>query len=112
MTEETDRPRVLRAIKKCLDDGDEFLAKAMDALDEIGKGSMGAGMTPLIGGYGMEDSKSNQTGQMFENDYTEPAFNTLSTRYKDGRANATHFKDEKAMTLLQDPEVMNHSFLT
>ena len=24
MTEETDRPRILRAIKKCLDDGDEF----------------------------------------------------------------------------------------
>ena len=29
MTEEIDRPRILRAIKKCLTDGDEFFVKAM-----------------------------------------------------------------------------------
>ena len=111
MTEETDRPRVLRAIKKCLDNGDEFLAKAMDALDEIGKGSMGFGMTPLIGGYGMKDPKSHYRGALFEIDSAERALIPLTTRYKDGRVNASHFKDEKAMTLLQDLEGMNYSHL-
>jgi hypothetical protein len=111
MTEETDRPRILRAIKKCLDDGDGFLAKAMDALDEIGKGSMGVGMTPLIGGYGMKDPKSHYRGALFEIDSAERALKPLTTRYKDGRVNASHFKDEKAMILLQDLEGMDYSFL-
>jgi hypothetical protein len=111
MTEETDRPRILRAIKKCLDDGDEYLAKAMDALDEIGKGSMGVGMTPLIGGYGIKDSKSHYRGALFEIDSAERALIPLTTRYKDGRVNASHFKDEKAMILLQDLEGMNYSIL-
>ena len=111
MTEETDRPRILRAIKKCLDDGDDYLAKAMDALDEIGKGSMGVGMTPLIGGYGIKDSKSHYRGALFEIDSAERALIPLTTRYKDGRVNASHFKDEKAMILLQDLEGMNYSLL-
>jgi len=111
MAEETDRPRILRAIKKCLVDGDEFLAKAMDALDEIGKGSMGVGMTPLIGGYGIKDPKSHYRGALFEIDSAERALKPLTTRYKDGRVNASHFKDEKAMTLLQDLEGMDYSFL-
>ena len=111
MTEETDRPRILRAIKKCLVDGDEFFAKAMDALDEIGKGSMGVGMTPLIGGYGMKDPKSHYRGALFEIDSAERALKPLTTRYKDGRVNATHFKDEKAMILLQDLAGMDYSFL-
>ena len=111
MAEETDRPRILRAIKKYLEDGDEFLAKAMDALDEIGKGSMGVGMTPLIGGYGMKDPKSHYRGALFEIDSAERALIPLTTRYKDGRVNASHFKDEKAMILLQDLEGMDYSFL-
>jgi len=111
MAEETDRPRILRAIKKCLVDGDEFLAKAMDALDEIGKSSMGVGMTPLIGGYGIKDPKSHYRGALFEIDSAERALKPLTTRYKDGRVNASHFKDEKAMTLLQDLEGMDYSFL-
>ena len=111
MTEETDRPRILRAIKKCLDNGNDYLAKAMDALDEIGKGSMGVGMTPLIGGYGIKDSKSHYRGALFEIDSAERALIPLTARYKDGRVNASHFKDEKAMTLLQDLEGMNYSIL-
>lgn len=111
MTEETDRPRILRAIKKCLVDGDAFLAKAMDALDEIGKGSMGVGMTPLIGGYGMKDPKSHYRGALIEIDSAERALKPLTTRYKDGRVNASHFKDDKAMILLQDLEGMNYSYL-
>jgi len=111
MTEETDRPRILRAIKKCLVDGDEFFEKAMDSLDEIGKGSMGVGMTPLIGGYGIKDPKSHYRGALFEIDSAERALKPLTTRYKDGRVNASHFKDEKAMILLQDLEGMDYSFL-
>ena len=111
MTEDNDRPRTLRAIKKCLDDGDEYFKKAMDALDEIGKGSMGVGMTPLIGGYGMKDSRTHYRGALFEIDAAERALIPLTTRFKDGRVNASHFKDEKAMTLLQDLEGMNYSFL-
>ncbi len=111
MTEETDRPRILRAIKKCLDNGDDYLAKAMEALDEIGKGSMGVGMTPLIGGYGIKDSKSHYRGALFEIDSAERALIPLTARYKDGRVNASHFKDEKAMILLQDLEGMNYSLL-
>jgi hypothetical protein len=111
MTEEMDRPRILRAIKKCLTDGDEYFSKAMDALDEIGKGSMGVGMTPLIGGYGMKDPKSHYRGALFEIDSGERALIPLTTRYKDGRVNATHFKSERAMTLLQDLEGMNYTIL-
>ena len=111
MTEETDRPRILRAIKKCLVDGDEYFSKAMDALDEIGKGSLGVGMTPLIGGYGMKDSKTHYRGALFEIDSGERALKPLTIRFKDGRVNATHFKSERAMVLLQDLEGMNYSIL-
>lgn len=111
MTDVTDRSRVLRAIKKCLDDGDEYFKKAMDALDEIGKGSMGAGMTPLIGGYGMKDSKSHYRGALFEIDSAERSLKPLTSRYKDGRVNVSHFKSEQAMILLQDLEGMNYSLL-
>ena len=111
MTKETDRPRILHAIKKCLIDGDEYFRKAMDALDEIGKGSMGIGMTPLIGGYGMKDSKTHYRGALFEIDSAERALKPLTIRYKDGRVNASHFKSERAMILLQDLEGMNYSIL-
>jgi hypothetical protein len=111
MTDEMDRPRILRAIKKCLDDGDEYFKKAMDALDEIGKSSMGTGMTPLIGGYGMKDSKTHYRGALFEIDSAERALKPLTTRYKDGRVNESHFKSERAMVLLQDLEGMNYTIL-
>ena len=111
MTDDTDRPRILRAIKKCLVDGDEYFEKAMDSLDEIGRSSMGVGMTPLIGGYGIKDSKSNYRGALFDIDAGQRALKPLTTRYKDGRVNASHFTSERAMTLLQDLEGMDYSFL-
>lgn len=111
MTEEMDRPRILRAIKKCLDNSDEFFKKAMDALDEIGKGSMGVGMIPLIGGYGMKDPKSNYRGALFEIDSAERSLEPLITRFKDGRVNEAHFKSERAMILLQDIAGMDYSIL-
>ena len=111
MTEEMDRPRILRAIKKCLVNSDEFFKKAMDVLDEIGKGSMGVGMTPLIGGYGMKDPKSNYRGALIDIDSAERSLKPLTTRFKDGRVNASHFKSERAMILLQDIDGMNYSIL-
>ena len=111
MTEEMDRPRILRAIKKCLDNGDEYFKKAMDALDEIGKASMAPGMTPLIGGYGMTDPKTHYRGALFEIDSAERALKPLTTRFKDGRVNESHFKSERAMILLQDIAGMNYSIL-
>jgi len=111
MTEEMDRPRILKAIKKCLVNGDEFFKKAMDALDEIGKASMGPGMTPLIGGYAMKDSKSNYRGALVEIDSAERSLKPLTTRFKDGRVNASHFKSERAMILLQDIAGMDYSIL-
>lgn len=111
MTEEMDRPRILRAIKKCLDNSDEYFKKAMNALDEIGKGSMGVGMTPLIGGYGMKDPKSNYRGALFEIDSGERSLEPLISRFKDGRVNASHFTSERAMILLRDIEGMDYSIL-
>ena len=57
MTESTDRGRILRAIRKCLVNADEYVENAMNTLDDIGRGSLGVGMTPLVGGYAMKDSK-------------------------------------------------------
>jgi hypothetical protein len=111
MTEDTDRPRILRAIKKTLENGDEYFVKAMDALDEIGKGSMGVGMTPLLGGYGMKDPKSHYQGALFEIDSAERSLIPLIKRYKDGRVNQSHFKSERAMILLQDLAGMNYTIL-
>lgn len=111
MTEEMDRPRILRAIKKCLDNSDEYFKKAMDELDEIGKGSMGVGMTPLIGGYAMKDPKSNYRGALFEIDSAERSLKPLTTRFNDGIVNASHFKSERAMILLRDIAGMNYSIL-
>ncbi|MCK5389433.1 MAG: hypothetical protein KAJ36_03030 [Candidatus Thorarchaeota archaeon] len=111
MTEEMDRPRILKAIKKCLVNGDEFFNKAMDALDEIGKASMGPGMTPLIGGYAMKDPKSNYRGALIEIDSAERSLEPLISRFRDGRVNESHFKSERAMIILQDIEGMNYSIL-
>ena len=111
MTGDTDRPRILRAIKKCLVDGNEYFKKAMDTLDEIGKGSMGVGMTPILGGYGIKDSKTHYRGALFEIDAAERALKPLTSRYKDGRVNASHFKSERAMVLLQDLEGMDYNIL-
>jgi hypothetical protein len=102
MTDSNNRPIVLRAIRKCLVDGEEYFQKAMDTLDEIGRGSMGVGMTPLVGGYAIKDSKSNYRGALIEIDSAERALEPLMTRFKDGRVNESHFKSKKAIVLLGD----------
>jgi len=111
MTEEIDRHRILKAIKKCLVSGDEFFEKAMEQLDEIGKGSLGTGLTPIIGGYGMKDPKTYYRQALVEIDSGEKALKPLTTRYKDGRVNRSHFKSDGAMVLLQDLEGMDYNIL-
>jgi hypothetical protein len=102
MNESTDRRRILKAIKKCLDDGDEYFQKAMDELDEVGRGSVGVGMTPLIGGYAIKDPKSHYRNALIEIDSAEQSLKPLITRFKDGRVNKSHFKSENALILLGD----------
>jgi len=111
MTDSIERPRILKAIKKCLVDGDEFFQKAMDTLDDIGKGSLGIGMTPLVGGYAMKDPKSNYRGALIEIDSAERALEPLITRFRDGRVNETHFKSKNALVLLGDLAGVDYSII-
>jgi hypothetical protein len=102
MTESTDRVRILRAIKKCLVNADEYFGNAMETLDEIGRGSLGVGMTPLVGGYAIKDAKENYRLALINLDSAEKALKPLITRYKDGRVNESHFTSERAMVILGD----------
>lgn len=102
MTEADDRTRILRAIKKCLVNGDEYFENAMMTLDEIGKGSLGVGMTPLVGGYAIKDPKENYRAALINIDSAENALKPLIKRFKDGRVNQSHFTSEKAMVILGD----------
>jgi len=102
MTEVTDRPRVLKAIKKCLSDADEHFQKGMDFLDEIGRGSLGPGMTSIFGGYLLKDWKGYYRTARIEVESAERALYPLTKRFRDGRVNAEHFTDEVALTLLKD----------
>lgn len=74
----------------------------MDILDEIGRGSVGVGMTPLVGGYAMNDPASNYRRAIAELDKGEKSLRPLAVRFRDGRVNASHFSDEQAMVLLKD----------
>ena len=111
MTEIEDRPRILRAIKKCLVDGDEFFLAAQDVLDEVSRGSMGVGMTPLIGGYAIKDPKSHFRQAVINVDSAEKALLPLTKRFKDGRVNESHFTSEKAMVILGDLAGMDYNLL-
>jgi hypothetical protein len=102
MSGEKERPRILRAIKKCLTDADQYFKEGMEALDEIGRSSIATGMTPLIGGYGMKDGKSEFRTAMIKVDSGEKALEPLVKRFKDGRVNESHFKSEKALVILND----------
>jgi hypothetical protein len=111
MTDSSDRQHVLRAIRKCLVDGEEYFKKAMDTLDEIGRGSIGVGMTPLVGGYAIKDPKSNFRGALIDIDSAERALEPLISRYRDGRVNESHFKSSKAMILLGDLAGVDYSII-
>jgi len=102
MTEKTDRPRVLAAIKTCLSNAFESVQDAMDALDSIADGSVGTGMTPLIGGYAMPDPKENYRSALIHIDSAEKALKPLVVRFRDGRVNTSHFQKEEAIIMLKD----------
>jgi hypothetical protein len=102
MKEEADRPRTLRAIRKCLEDADQYFQEGMDALDEIGRSSVATGMTPLIGGYGIRDGKSEFRTALIKLDSAEKALDPLLKRFHDGRVNASHFTSERAILILGD----------
>jgi hypothetical protein len=111
LTDIEDRPRILRAIRKCLVDGDEYFEAAQNSLDEVFKGSLGVGMTPLVGGYAIKDPKSHYRQALISVDSAEKALSPLTTRFKDGRVNESHFTSEKAMVILGDLAGMNYNIL-
>jgi hypothetical protein len=102
MTDTTERAKFLHAIKKCLSDAHGFFRESMEELDEIGKGSVGTGMTPLVGGYAMKDPEDNYRVALINLDAAEKALQPLARRIKDGRVNETHFKQADALILLKD----------
>jgi hypothetical protein len=111
LTDIEDRPRILRAIRKCLVDGDEYFEAAQNSLDEVFKGSLGVGMTPLVGGYAIKDPKSHYRQALISVDSAEKALSPLTTRFKDGRVNESHFTSDKAMVILGDLAGMNYNIL-
>ena len=112
MTEVTDRPRVLKAIKKCISEAHEHFQKAMDALDEMGRMSLGMNLTSLFGGYlMMKGSKGNYRTASIEVESAERALYPLTKRFRDGRVNAEHFKDEEALSLLKDLTEFDYQIL-
>lgn len=83
----------------------------MDALDEIGKGSLGTGMTPLFGGFAMKDPKKSYRTALIKLDSADKALQPLKIRLRDGRVNPTHFKDERAMVILKDLTEFDYNIL-
>lgn len=102
---------MLRAIRKCLEDGDEYFEAVQDSLDEINKGSVGVGMTPLIGGYAIKDPKEHYRQALINVDSAEKALLPLVKRYNDGRVNESHFKSERAMVILGDLAGMDYNII-
>jgi hypothetical protein len=111
MTDTDNRLRILRAIRKCLVEGEEYFQKAMDILDDIGRGSLGVGMAPLIGGYGMKDPKSKYRGALIEIDSAERSLEPLMTRFREGRVNESHFKSQDAIVLLGDLAGVDYNYI-
>ena len=102
MPDYNDRPRVLRAIKTCLSDAYEHFNDTMDSLDSIGVGSMGAGMTPLVGGYAMSDEKDKYRSALIKLDSGRKSLEPLAKRVRDGRVDESYFSSENAMIILRD----------
>ena len=98
----SERPKVLKGIRKCLSDAYSLFQEAMDALDEVGRGSVGTGMTPLVGGYAMNDPKSHFRTALIKLDSAEKMLQPLAIRLRDGRVDSSHFTDDRAIVLLKD----------
>lgn len=102
---------MLRAIKKCLSDAFTHLQDAMEALDSVGRQSVGAGLTPLVGGYAMGDPKRPFRSALFSIDAMEKALRPLAIRVRDGRVNEIYFTDPEAMVMLRDIIETDYDFL-
>ena len=102
MSKEIKRDLVLKAIKKCLSDAHDHFQDAMDTLDEIGRGSVGPGMAPLIGGYMMDNPEKRYRSALIEVDAAEKALKPLTKRIQDGLVNGSHFTDPQALVMLKD----------
>ena len=111
MSEKEDRSRIIRAIRKCLVNADEFFKEAQDSLDEIYKGSVGVGMTPLLGGYAIKDPKDHFRQALIKIDSGERALLPLIKRFKDGRVNGSHFTSQDSLVLLGDLAGMDYNLL-
>jgi hypothetical protein len=98
----SERPKVLKGIRRCLSDAYSLFQEAMDALDDIGRATIGAVMTPIIGGYAMKDPNRNYRRALIGVDSAEKALHPLALRLREGTVNSTHFEDERAMVLLKD----------
>ncbi len=102
MSQLPERQKFLRAIRKCLSDAHGCFQNAMDALDEIGRGSVAVGVTPIVGGYAMRDPKEDYRAALISLDSAEKALEPLAKRLHDGRVDESHFKLPHAITLLTD----------
>jgi hypothetical protein len=83
----------------------------MDELDEIGQGSVGPGMAPIVGGYALPNPKKRYRAALISIDSAEKALTPLLKRYKDGRVNDSHFQKEEALTILKDISEFEYEIL-
>ncbi|MCK5238915.1 MAG: hypothetical protein KAR33_05155 [Candidatus Thorarchaeota archaeon] len=83
----------------------------MDELDEIGQGSIGPGMAPIVGGYALPDPRKQYRAALISIDSAEKALNPLLKRLKDNRVNETHFQKDEAMIILKDISEFEYDIL-
>jgi hypothetical protein len=105
------RQSIIKGIRRCLSDANSLFQEAMDALDEIGKGSMGTAMTPFMGGIAMKDPKRSFRTALIKLDSADKALQPLAIRVRDGRVNSTHFQNESAMVLIKDLTEFDYGLL-
>ena len=99
----SDRGRVLKAIRKCLNDAMTFFQASMDILDEIAKPSASAQLGSIVvGGFFFPDKEHEFGNALIKLDSAEKSLEPLAKRVRDGRVNESHFTDDYALTLLGD----------
>jgi hypothetical protein len=99
----TDRMRVLKGIRKCLINTITNFQDTMDILDDLGKVSASANIGSfVVGGYFFKDVDREYRKALIKLDSAERSLQPLVKRFRDGRVNPSHFKDDSAITLLND----------
>jgi hypothetical protein len=107
----SDRARTLNGIRKCLSDACSLFQQTIDALDRIGRASLGTGLTPIMGGYGMKNPQEDYRKALIILDSAEKALHPLAIRLRDGRVNSSHFEDEQAIVLVRDVTEFDYGML-